>query len=360
MFRFERDPASQRIPVTVLAGGWGSGKTTLANQIARNGPGRVAILVNEQGVVPPAANLVESITGALVPHAVGCLCCVARSGLVDALRRLYAANANPEGQPPLRRVVVETAEGADPAPVMQTLLNNALVTQYFRLDGLVTVLDARRAIDDLPAASRDLEQVVMADRVVVTHGEVLSAATATSFVERLRRLAPLAEVHVVATTIDPARLIGCGYADRIAVGATLADWVGAAFLDRGPGALECGLHSFPVAIDRAVEWDALHGWLNAGMRINGDVMHRVRAVLRLVGQPRTVVLESVRHVMRPPVLVDGGAIDPERSFLHFVTRDLDRAAVEASLREDLPHLALAAQERRLRQVRALADPSLPA
>jgi len=243
---------------------------------------------------------------------------------------------------------------------MQTLLNNALVTQYFRLDGLVTVLDARSALDALPAVSRDLEQVVMADRIVVTRGEILSANRLAVFVARLRRLAPLADVQVDTKPIDPAALLGCGYSDRIAAGATLAAWVGAALPHRGTGALEGGLHSFAVSVDRPVEWDALHSWLNAGMRINGDVMHRVRAVLRVVDEPRTVVLACVRHVMRPPVLVDGGAVDPERSILHFVTRDLDRAAVEASLREDLPQLARAAQDRRMRQLRAVADPSLPA
>ena len=151
MFRFESDTALQRVPVTVLAGARGTGKTTLANRIASTGAGPVAILANEAGKVVPTADVVEMINGALVPHAVGCLCCVTRSGLVDALRRLYAAQTLRDDATPLRRVVVETADGADPAPVMQTLLNNALVTQYFRLDGLVTVLDARRAFEDLDA-----------------------------------------------------------------------------------------------------------------------------------------------------------------------------------------------------------------
>ena len=111
MFRFERDAASQRIPVTVLAGARGGGKTTLANRIYGSVSGRVAILTNEQGAVSPVADLVETITGAFVPHAVGCLCCVTRSRLVDALRRLYAAHAVHGHSVPLRRVVVQTAEG---------------------------------------------------------------------------------------------------------------------------------------------------------------------------------------------------------------------------------------------------------
>jgi G3E family GTPase len=362
MFRFESDTALQRVPVTVVAGARGTGKTTLANRIASAGAGPVAILANESGKVLPTANVVEMISGALVPHAVGCLCCVTRSGLVDALRRLYAAQTLRDDATPLRRVVVETAEGADPAPVMQTLLNNALVTQYFRLDGLITVLDARRSFDDLDAGGRCLEQVVMADRVVVTHGDVLPADRAAALEARLRRLAPLAGIQIASNShdIDAAGLVGCSYPDRIAAGAGLSDWVGASLLDRGSGALEGGLHSFAISIGGPVEWDALHGWLNAGMRINGDVMHRVRAVLRVVGQRLPVVLECVRHVMRPPVLVAGDASGPERSLLHFVTRDLDRASVEASLREDLPHLVRVARERQQRQLRAMADPSLPA
>lgn len=360
MYRFERDTTLQRIPVTVLVGALGSGKTTLANRIAAQGDGRTALVMNERGAALPAADVVETITGSLVPHAVGCLCCVARSGLVDALCRLYAAHVVQDGALALRRVVVETAAGADPAPVLQTLLNNALVTQYFRLDGLVAVLDARRAVDDLPAVSRDLEQVVMADRIVVTRGDVLSADSAAALAARLRRLAPLAKVHVVGATIDPGGLTGCSYPDGIAAGGTLDDWVGTSLVDRGAGELEGGLHSFSISIGGLVEWDALHGWLNAGMRINGDVMHRIRAVLRVVGQRLPVVLECVRHVMRPPVIVAGAPSSPERSILHFVTRDLDRAAVEASLRDDLPQLVRVAQERRARQLRAAVDPSLPA
>jgi G3E family GTPase len=362
MFRFEPDNALERIPVTVLVGARGSGKTTLANRIAGESTGPVAILANERGTVAPVADEVEMIAGALVPHAVGCLCCVTRSGLVDALRRLYAAQARRNGAAPLRRVVVETADGADPAPVMQTLLNNALVTQYFRLDGVVAVVDASRAHDDLDAAGRGLEQIVMADRIVMTRADVLSADRAAALAARLRRLAPLAGIDLVphSGSADPARLVGCGYPDRIAAGVSLADWVGASLVDRGPGALEGGLHSFSIAIGGLVEWDALHGWLNAGMRINGDVMHRVRAVLRVAGERFPVVLESVRHVMCPPVLVAGDPWNPGGSILHFVTRDLDRAAVEESLREDLPQMVQLARERRARQLRAVADPSLPA
>lgn len=359
MYRFEHDTALQRIPVTLLAGDRGTGKTTIANRIAAAWADGAAIITNERGAIAPVADHVVPVSGELVPHAVGCLCCVARSGLVDALRRLYAGQS-PDGAP-LRRVIVETAAGADPAPVMQTLLNNALVTQYFRLDGLVTVIDGRHWDGDRAPSRRELEQVAMADRIVVTYAQALPAASAHALSKRLRTLAPLAEVHMsAANDVEPAALTGCGLADRLASGGAADDWVGARLVGDRTDALEGGFHAFSVSIEGVVDWEALHGWLNAGIRINGDVMHRLRAVLRVAGEPAPVAVESVRHVMCPPVRIDRAVQWPDRSVLHFVTSDLDRQAVASSLRDDLPLLAQTAEQRRLRQHRALADPSLPA
>jgi len=356
MFSFEEDASASRIPVTVVFGPRDAGKSEWIARVAC-GSGTIPVaVVSNEGAVPAGATDGELVNGPLVPHAVGCLCCVARSGLVDALRRLHVRGTRTYDRPPVR-VVVETAQGADPASVLQTLLNNALVTHYFRLDDVVVVLDGRTSAESVDSAPGLAKQVALADRIVLAGEDAVETAGTGALAARLRALNPQA---VLTRASDEPRISGegSGAPDEFRATQRLDRWLAADL----PGDHEdaSGLYRFRLALDAPVAWEGLHGWIHAGLQLHGDVIYRVRGVLRLSDEPAPVILHGVQHVMQPPYRLRGWGRMARRTVLQFVTRDLPGLVVAESFERDLPAFVRSAADREDRRRRALADPSLPA
>ncbi len=348
MLHFIPELAWEKPPVIVICSIDGRARTETIERLLERGGSRWAVVSNEADGPAFAAAAVERVVGQMVPHAIGCLCCVTRSGLVSSLRRLYARRA--QGEIDFDQVLVETLPDADPAPVMQTLLNNALVTEYFRLDSIVTVLPSAR-IDTLVGGRYGGKQLALADRLVLEPG-VLDEPESHA---RLQRLNPSArwvpsDQPILAQTLLGAGLEACLLDDD------LSGWLASPHYGDSDQ-LERELHGFAIEFAHALDWDALHGWLNAGTQTNGDVMYRTKGAVRVKGIDGPVILNGVQHVFQPPQQMPDLRVT--RSRLLFITADLDRAAVETSFRDDLPQFLRLSLERAERAARAAADPSIP-
>ncbi len=348
MLRFVPELAREKPPVIVLCGADGCAGTEIVERLLERGGDRWAVISNQTDGPEFAAAAVERVAGQMVPHAIGCLCCVTRSGLVSSLRRLYARRA--QGEIDFDQILVETLPDADPAPVMQTLLNNALVTEYFRLDSVVAVLPGA-GTDALVGARHGGKQLALADRIILDPEALNTPGTRA----RLQRLNPSARRIFSDRPILAQTLLGAGLEARL-LNRDLDHWLAAAHY-RDSDRLDGGLHGFAIEFTHALDWDALHGWLNAGTQTNGDVMYRTKGAVRVEGMDGMVILNGVQHVFQPPQRMPGVAVD--RSRLLFITADLDRAAVETSLRDDLPRFLRLGRERAERAARAAADPSIP-
>ena len=137
-----RQGTGGRIPVTILTGFLGAGKTTMLNRlVTRPDMAGVAVFINELGDIGIDHHLVERIDDALVILDSGCLCCTVQGDLIAALMRLHQQMARREIAP-VQRVVIETTGLADPSPVVRALMEDRQVSARFRCDGVLTVVDA--------------------------------------------------------------------------------------------------------------------------------------------------------------------------------------------------------------------------
>ena len=165
MLRFIPEAARAKVPALVVCGIDARARTETVERLLEGSGRRWAVISNETDGPAFAAAATERIAGQMVPHAIGCLCCVTRSGLVSSLRRLFARRA--QGEIQFDRVLIETLADTDPAPVMQTLLNNALVTEYFRLDSVVAVLAKGDSPGTLARSRHGSKQLAIADSIVL-------------------------------------------------------------------------------------------------------------------------------------------------------------------------------------------------
>jgi G3E family GTPase len=326
---------AETTPVTVLTGFLGAGKTTLLNHLLRQPElAGTAVLVNEFGEIGLDHLLVEKLDDTTVLLNAGCLCCTVRGDLTRVLREMLPRARRDE----ISRIVIETTGLADPVPILATLMTDPVAASAYRLDGIVTVVDAVNGATHLDTQEEAVRQVAVADRIVISKTDLADAAALRDRLGGLNPGAPVAEAaHGV---IDPGFILHAGLFNPAAKSPDVAGWLHAAAYDHphhhphhDPNRHDARIGAFCITLDDPLDWPALAMWLEMLVASRGENLLRVKGILNLKGQDRPVAIHAVRHLMHPPAKLaawpDG---DPRTSRMVFITRDLPRAVIEDGLR----------------------------
>merc|ERR1712056_121971 len=185
--------ADKKVPVSILTGFLGSGKTTLLNHILQANHGqRIAVIENEFGEVGIDDSLVQggirSDEENIVEMNNGCICCTVRGDLIAGLKKLIKQSK--KTSKPLDGVLIEPTGLADPAPVAQTFFADDFVQQHMRLDGIITLVDAKHIIqhldDEKPEGVENeaVEQIAFADRILLNKCDLVDAEAELDEVEK--------------------------------------------------------------------------------------------------------------------------------------------------------------------------------
>jgi len=339
--------SSPLIPVTLLTGFLGSGKTTVLNHILKQpGMAETAVIVNEFGEIGIDHLLVESATDDIVLLNSGCLCCTVRGDIADTLLNLFVGRANGK-VPHFARVVIETTGLADPAPILHTLISDPLVAARFSLDGVVTTIDAVNGAGTLDRQPEAIKQAAVADRMLLSKTDLADHDAVGGLQARLRGLNPSAPIVEVAHgEVDPALLFHLGFYDPQTKSVDVQRWLRDEAFAAGEHAHHHDEDDHPVDINRhddrirafcitrekPVSWAALSTWLDALATMRGDDLLRLKAIVALSDRPgEPVVIHGVQHLFHPPVLLPQWPSDDHRTRMVFITRDLPREAIEKTL-----------------------------
>ena len=335
-------PSAPSIPTLLLTGFLGSGKTTLLNALLRAPDMReTAVLVNEFGEIGIDHLLVESLAEDIVLLNAGCLCCTIRGDIVESLASLHQRRA--EGAvPAFRRVVIETTGLADPAPILHTLLSHEAIRDRYRVDAIMTTVDAVNGDRHLTEHDESVRQVAVADRLLITKTDIAGRRAIDALRSRLTAINPGASIlEVVDGAVDPAGLIDRALFDLSGKSPDVARWLIEAsegsddHRDGGHGRHDDRIRQSSMEADGAIEAHRLIGWIERLLEMHGDKVLRVKGVFNLAGSDVPVVVHGVQHVFHPLARLSCWPDGDRRSRIVIIARDLPMAPVEESFRRSV-------------------------
>jgi G3E family GTPase len=314
-------------PVTVLTGFLGSGKTTVLNALLQRPElSDTAVVINEFGEVGIDHLLVENVGENLRLLASGCVCCTVRGDLVDTLGELAARRAR--GEVAFSRVVVETTGLADPAPVLHTLMADPALTSDFRLEGVVTTVDAVNGLATLERHAEAVKQVGVADTLLLTKTDLAEPHAVDALAARLERLNPGARVcHVVDGVVDPAQVLGAGWIDP-------GERYAAPALDHDHHHHHEHVRAHAFVFEAPLPEAAFLHWLDLMAAMRGERLLRVKGLVHLADDPeRPLVVHGAQHVFHPPRKLAAWPTDDRRTRLVFIVDGIARADIERTFRK---------------------------
>jgi G3E family GTPase len=339
--------ADTRFPVTLLTGFLGAGKTTLLNAILTNATGpRIAVIVNEFGEAGLDHDLIEAVDKDIVLMQSGCLCCSIRGDLSRTLQDLAARRH--EDRLTFDRVVIETTGLADPAPILQIFLLDSYLAKNFRIDGVVTVVDAATGPDTLNRQFEAVSQVAMADLLVLSKTDLVSESTSWALKTRLRSLNPTADIlradrGVVPTTAlwDLSGMRHQGLSDHAISWLTptapvdpldnLSGLVSFAASTALPPKHDARIRSASIILDDPIPAEAFDFWLDTLITLRGPNILRVKGIVHLIGIEMPFVFHGVQHLFDPPVPLNDWQGKTHQSRIVVIARDMTSAELTCSL-----------------------------
>ena len=318
----QRRPRGARIPVSIVTGFLGAGKTTLIRTLLDSPEGAdTAVVVNEYGEIGIDNALLRASSDATVLLGNGCLCCLARSDLQETLRTLFVDRAR-GAVPSFRRVIIETSGLADPGPLLQTFASDRALGQEFHLQALVAVVDAPNGARNLASAPEAREQIALADRIVLTKTDL---ADPTALLSELAALTAAPTERAINGAIDAAFLLD----ERLDLAARIPSHDHDH--DHAHHAHSHGIDSFALTFEKPLHWPAFEQAMTVLTALRGPDLLRVKGIVAVVGAKGPVVVHAVQHTAHRPIELQAWPDDDHRSRLVFITRGIGRAEVEALL-----------------------------
>ncbi|MEN9782813.1 MAG: hypothetical protein RJA24_156 [Pseudomonadota bacterium] len=328
-----------RLPVSIITGFLGSGKTTLLNRLLQDpAMAGAAVIINEFGEIGLDHLLIATPNENTVLLASGCICCTVRGDLVNTLRDLDAQRRKGD-LPPFDRVLIETTGLADPVPIVQTVVTDEKLAPTYMLDSVITLVDGVNGLQQLETQPESVKQAALADRLLITKTDLPEATAVPALTARLIQLNPGADVlHVAHGAVAATALFGASLAPESRA-ADLKRWLrddqyvrveaSQSLLGAAPGAHDAGIRSYSILLDEPVTAAGLTAWLTAIASLRGAELLRVKGLLNVDGEP--VAVHAVQTLIHEPVTLAQWPDAERRSRLVFITRGMDRAALESTL-----------------------------
>jgi G3E family GTPase len=305
----------EKIPVTIVTGFLGSGKTTLINHILQEQHGRkIAVIVNEFGEIGIDGQItIADDDEQIVEFNNGCLCCTVRGDLVRTLEVLSQ-------RADLDAVLIETTGLADPAPVASTFIVADEIKSKFSLDAFITVVDARNLQQNLKNSHEAQEQVAFADIILINKIDLVSSKDIARVKQQIWELNPIAKIYQTEhSSIDLSLILGTKAFD---LEAKLE--VDPSFLEDLAHENDAAIGSLALTSDRPIDMNKFMLWMNDLAQEKGEDLYRTKGLFYAQGFQERVLFQSVRMLTSMRRDRRWKTDEPKLTQLVAIGRNLDR------------------------------------
>jgi G3E family GTPase len=323
------DVPTPRVPVLLITGFLGSGKTTLVNRLLKLGAfARAAVVVNEYGEVSIDHVLVRAPRYRMRVIDSGCLCGHVHDEIASSLLDLHARRGSAPGRD-FDCVLIEMSGLADPVPVIQLLLTDRHVSGLFELKTVIAVADGLNGADQLRDHPESIKQSAVADCIILSKSDLADMARLDALSAQLRTLNPGArQLRVAQGNVSATEILDNAGFDVSARGEAARGWLN----DRSyvatvaPASADPAIATFSLTYDEEITLPGFVLWMNLLAGFRGSGLLRVKGIVNVEGKPYAV--QAVQTVVSEPVPLDTWPDgDDRRSRLVFITRGIDAADI---------------------------------
>lgn len=361
----ESPPHRQRIPVTLVTGFLGSGKTTLINAGLKSPDlSKTVVVVNEFGEVGLDHQLYTSSNDAVIVLENGCLCCTVRSDLVSTLNNLF--HDRQAGRlPDFNNVVIETTGLAEPGPVIQAFLSEPTLDGLYRVANVITVVDAVNWKATAEAHDEAVRQVALADTILVSKLDLAESVDADALFTDLRAINPTAEIRQIDYSLSAvAPLLMTGGFDAADPKADPTRWLSIsdyeAYAGKAQGAdgvtnqnlpdhlAARGIESFVLTRTKPLSREELQFLLDGILQNLGPSLLRVKGLVNISDEPgKPAVIQGAQHLLHSMTWLDKWPSADQRTRMVFITQGIarDRLTEIIELLDRMSERTFAAREK---------------
>ena len=317
------------VPVTLLVGFLGSGKTTLANRIlTEHHDQRIAVIVNEFGDVGIDGQLIVGVEDNVVELSNGCLCCTVQGDLADTLRQLLGRRRQTIDAQPFERIVIEASGLASPGPVLQGILVDPSLNAHVRVDGVITMAHAKHIVQQLADHPEASEQVAYADHIILNHCDQCESDALAAAETALHACNPHADLErATRAEVDVVRVLNQQTWDSARVKAALANgvWCGDYAHEHAHAHLHTqGVGTLALRAEAPMDLHRLTRWLLDLAKRRSHELMRLKGILHCQSHDQAVVIQGVYQWLE--VRLEAGE-PPAASALVLIGRNLDEEEI---------------------------------
>ncbi|WP_158735872.1 GTP-binding protein [Alteribacillus sp. YIM 98480] len=305
---------SNKIPITIVTGCLGSGKTTVLNYLLQQIDNRrIAVIVNEFGQAGLDHHLLRKSQEKISLVNSGCMCCNSREDLEEELKELLFQHEQLEEG--YKRIIIETTGLADPAPIIFTILHNPLLRNHFDVELILTTVDVENAQLQFENSPEFVKQISVSDHVILTKNDLVTAQQKEKVIQQVKSIHPSITIFEGNNGVVDVNVL-----QKLKVDEPF-------YKQRPPSSLnEAGVSSQVQSISfhfsDALDWTAFTLWLSLLLHTHGENVLRVKGILD-VGEVAPVNLNGVQHIIHPPEHLDKWPVNVSQSFLVFIVRYID-------------------------------------
>lgn len=363
--------SEQRIPITLLTGFLGSGKTTLVNHILSNpDSGKIAVIVNEFGDIGIDGDLITKTSEDMLELSNGCICCSSKDDLMEALYKLYMRKAGLiEPKIEFDRILIETTGLADPTPLAQAFYTDMSLSLTYRLDAIITMVDVKHVISQVADSPEARRQLAMADKIIFNKRDLASETEyqrAMSVVQSFNPLSP--KVTTSYGVLPIGQLIDLNLFDPNVRETAIAEWIGLRVDDHVPAALTVadealttepcalcddghgqphgqahghahkhahvhekhldGISAISMREESPLDYQKMMEFLARLTAEHGSDLYRVKGLIRFSDVERPIILQGVQTVFSPLAYAEKWPGDHAETRLVIIGKHLDKARIK--------------------------------